>query len=397
MLVPVRLKIAVKFTKNRKLGRLCPQNLVQRIESLTVKGTHMADERDLTKPAPAIAPAALAMPVQGMPMLPPGELIAVNKLTKGEQALLSQAGWKEGDPIPANFAELAEQARGIAADATDLDKMPPPADLTTPKLELPAEQDLSSLSAEEQKKYKMVMASVLSQAENLQPQQPVIEGADPSVLAAISAASAEPQLEIERPGPEPEPDKEPHEHTEEAGSKMCVRCGWPQSFPDSIVITNDDKDIFLAAVLGGNAFEKQYELFGGRMSINCRTLSPHEVDLCWRQIHADFKAGVVQTPQDQADRLQRYRAALQVTNIAGDSPWILPKSLAEWEQSEGVTSAELSENDTVIKPIWDTFSRILSNETLHRVIVGTVGEFNNLIGKLEVNANSPDFWTAADA
>ena len=352
----------------------------------------MAKERDLTQPTNPVAPPA--MPIQGMPMIPPGELISANKFTDGEKALLDQAGWKEGDPIPANFAELNEQAKAIAAEATNIATMPPPGDMNTPALELPEEQDLNKMSPEQQQRYQMVMQSVLGQAESMRQPEPEIEGADPSVLAAIRAAGAEsPQLVKDSPAAAAAAEKP----TEEVVDGLCARCGWPKSLEDSIEVTEPDKDVFLSSVLGGKAFEKLYDLFGGRMQISCRTLAPHEVDLCWKQVHADFKNGLVQTPQDQADRLQRYRAALQVTSIDGDSPVTVPKSMAEWETLFVNDVADLDSGNTVIQLVWKRFSQLLTNESLHRLIVGTVGDFNNLVAKLEASANSPDFWTAADA
>lgn len=369
----------------------------------------MAKEIDLT--SPAVAPPAKPAQLEQLPggPLPVGRPIQARSLTAGERAKLENLGWQEGDPVPANFAEIEAAVRAAQQSATDLSGLEPPVPLDTPPLQYDA-RDIEDLSPEHQAHYQEILRSVLQQSKSFaadreQAAKNDMSGIDKSVLDAIKASSGEPSVvndidqdkydagqdkKFDDPRKEAPSDEEPETDTE-----RCSRCGWPKDIADPVVPTSTDKDQFLQAVLGQKPFVKSYDLYGGRVRVDIRTLTYKEVDNCWHQTFADYSAGLLKTAIDQNNQLLRYRTSLQVCGITGGLSVNIPKSYEEWVRVLG-DKANVDRGATVLPQVFERFSTIVAGESMYRTITGLVEQFNSLVVKMEANANSPDFWTAVD-
>jgi len=344
--------------------------------------------------------------LEGAMPIPVGRPVKLRSPSPGERAVLEEAGWKDGDPVPENYHEIRE---AVIREATDTEHMPLPGDIKTPPLVMPDEVDITDLSPDKQAKYQDILQRAMRAARDEQAQDEAIEeslvkGAGQGVNAAIRAAQGQgDKLEVED-------DRKADTYATGTAKplvppavatprKTCSRCGFPADMGDVVEVTESDKLNFLQSLLGLVPFMRTYKLFGGNLVVTVRSLSPYEVDACFRQIYFDGKYGRVVTHIDEQENLIRYRAALQLVEIHGPNLQLtMPKSLKEWEAALSKNQRKGEESDdTVIKSVWDRFvEQIDHSESLHRTLISTVGLFNQLVLKMEANSENPDFWKATD-
>ena len=334
----------------------------------------------------------------GNPPIPAGQPMVIRSLAPGEREVLEAAGWKDGEPVPDNIASIADQAR---EDANNISQLQPPIDLTTPPLQMPEETAIADLPLAEQAKYMTIMQEALAvtkeeaeRQEELQDSQ--VAGAGDGVNEAIKAAlspSSDVVVEDDTAsdtyaGTDISKDAQDKEDTP---TGVCPRCAWNLDLDDPTEPTLDDKSDFLQSILGLKPFCKIYSLLGGNVHVTVRSLQPNELDACFRQLFMDTKADRILTAIDEAERLARYRTCLQVQKIhGGKMDFNFPKSIDDWN-----LSAE--ERETPLPAIWDSYSKqVNKSEILHRLIMSVVGDFNQLMLKLELNSKNPDFWKAID-
>jgi len=340
-----------------------------------------------------------------------GKPMQIGTLLPEEIAELQKHGWREGDPIPENMAEYVD-AKAVAPgslqssaqelayreqrEATDPQFMPPPGPLDTPVLDF-SEKDITELSPEEAARANQVAASVIQAARDaklLDDEMPA--EADASVRDAVRIASAGPELQDDTQSDNYATGmpKEQSEAFAAPDTTPCSRCGWPKHLSDPVEPTEDDKLVFVQAMLGQKQFTKSYKLFGDRIAIHIRSIMPHEADAIWSQIAADYDAGRIKTAIDERDYGHRYRACLQVIGIEGlDRHVTLPQSYRAWVETLPAESAA-----EPIRAIYDTLQEKLAvSESIHRTLTNTVAEFNQLQFKMEANSQNPDFWKATDA
>ena len=105
----------------------------------------------------------------------------------------------------------------------------------------------------------------------------------------------------------------------------------------------------------------------------------------------DTKNDKILSAVDEAETLARYRTCLQVNKLVGGQiNFEFPTDIGDWAVS-------VVDEETPLPGIWENYnSKVNKSEILHRSIMSVVGEFNQLVAKLEVNSRNPDFWRAID-
>lgn len=333
-----------------------------------------------------------AKPVAGLQGTPP---LAVGKPmvlrpSPAERAVLEEVGWTDGTAVPDNIGEIIAEAQ---RDANDLDSMPPPGDMRTPPLVVPKTTNVASLPASEQARYASVMdAFANAQAEHNEAKRAeelVVPGADPSVNDAIRAA-AKPVIANDlqsdsyatgeaKTAPTPAP---------AATHASCPHCGWDQDIADPVEVSDDDKAGFLQSLLGSVPFTKTYTLLGGKALLTVRALTLAETDSCFRQLSLDAEAGKIRGLSDQTESLRRYRTGLQLSEA-----WIGDKSYFGIGDKSNVEVAP----GTLALVAWNRLVELLDRgESMHRMLMNTVDEFNKIMTKMEANVLNSDFWKAID-
>lgn len=361
-------------------------------------------------PAFQVPPPATATPgITGNPPLPPGQAVTVpmpsgmtaKDYTSEELATLSSIpGWSPGDAVPENLAQvLAEISHDARGETTDPSQIPLPVAEDTPPLIIPQAIDISQLPPEKQRE----VAALLDHAQVKKAeaaQRPVnLDGAGPGINEAIAGQSVrEVEIEDDRGAttyagtdiPQSGLDSLPESRTgaDQPLIVECPRCGWDLKEPDPVQPSMVDKQSYLMATAGGMLFQREYELFGGRMSVTFRELRPYEADEVFKQAYHERSEGKIQNPQEFFETLMRLRICLQlVVLVNADGANHFPSELKEWRGQP-----DKGEVTILPKVLEKIYKEAIRTESLNRVLSKALGHFNRMVNKLEENWYRPDFW-----
>jgi hypothetical protein len=374
--------------------------------------------------------------------------VVPSNLTEQERAALEAVGWTEDMPIPPSgvtglLVQAAKEKKAEAGEAVIL-----PAEAKVTAFQPPVTKELHELNPEER-------ASILSAMHSLAKFQQAIsqekndKGAAPMMHQALiavpkAAASRQPEqaavLEIEDDRPQRQPpaatptqdaptegprqapsaapaakaekEKEKEKYRTETGAEVqpsfCPHCLWDLSQPDVPEPPYADKMSFLHALLGARCWSKEYELFGGAVTVVFRTLTPREIDTVYKQAFSDRALGKLPTEVDFWEKINRYRLFLQLQQLRSnglpdqggffhDLPDALSKSTNEsgtgfwWKDDDG--SYLLQQDATPLPRIEEYIIReVLKTEAVFRVVNNTCHQFNRLVAKMEAMAYHSDFW-----
>lgn len=322
--------------------------------------------------------------------LPIGVPVSAADLTEQERKDLQSIGWKDGDAVP---ADLPQAIADMKKEATDLGSMPPPAKPDTPPLQMPDEVDIESLPEEKRKELSSLIEQAGEQyeaAKSAKP-NPALETANQQVR---NAALGRTDKEItfvddreEKQSAEATQPQEPATTGEEL--KLCPHCNWDLSQSDPIIVTEEDKNTFLIATLGGKPWVKTFSLMGDRLQITVRQLKTYELDECYKQAQRLQRDNPEAPMEEFFEQMMRYRICLQLVEVRTDEDiHEFPSELNEWDEASH-NALPAIENKI--------YREVISTDSLGRIFSKVTGEFERLVGKLEVQVENPDFWKEASS
>lgn len=353
---------------------------------------------DLRKKAPTPNPAA-AMPVstQPLPRLPglPMEPGTVLNLSQTELDQLAALNWKKGDPIP-NVAALIED---IKRDAEA--NLPDP---NLPMVARPREIDIRTLPLEKQQQLQKAAAEMMEADRRLTElqQQHVDNPSSPGINAQIDQVlnGGHDQFQVVPPTPQqPKPvavveavatAAEPSMRTAAPAPEFCKNCNH-KTDQDPIEVTAEDKKNFLAMMIGGGLFMKQYELFGGQVQVTFRALTRAELDMAITQAGCDVQAGIVPNNSDFFRVAQNYEMVLSLRQIrsANGHQNDFPSSLDDVE----VDPPEAGQpRQTKLKDYAPHVFAQIGSASMLRLTAMLYGRFYSTVRRLEENCFNADFW-----
>jgi len=322
--------------------------------------------------------------------LPVGKPMRLVKPTPQEKARLEALGWDGKTAVPNRVMEIAQ--RMIQDEMSDQDYVESQVGVDF-KMKMPATVDISDLPPAKQAELRRAMREMFQAAEEQYQQEQNISHLSPSVEAAVAAAES-PVVNI--PAAEStaaQPEAKPAESSKVEG--YCARCGFDKASDDPIVISDHDKSMFLQTIWGA-PFLKQYTMYGGKMKLIFRTLTPLEVDMIYQQVSREQMVGAIMTDFDRMEMLFRYRMILQLVSL--ESPGMtrdMPRSIDAWEKMLPVKlPEELDEKKqyTLLWRVWRYFANnVTKTESSQRVLYNVVREFNGLVTKLEAQALNVNF------
>lgn len=385
-------------------------------------------------PPPAQLPPGVS---GGNPPLPTGRAVRAidpKRLSPLERTKLEAVGWKEGEPVPDNMADIIAGFEQKAQSEVQ-GELPLPADPSTPPIQftpvpiedMPPEQRAKakamvdeSLAAAaghvmSEQRQATESRSQIAQAGGHQVQMSAAPPAPPArpatgsvpdvdhVAQAAPPPQATPQMD-ETPAASPEPSVDPEAPSEapqapeadpgSAAMAYCPHCGWDMAAEDIPDPEEEDRLTFLQSVLGQQSFQKRYKLFGGAMVVGFRTLTSQEIDAVYKQVFQEREDGELKSDIEYWERINRYRLYLQIAfTQAGDKLRELPDGLSKetsphctgvWKTADGVAPLKAIEQYLL--------HEILTTETLSRIIQNTCAQFNRLVAKMEAMIENPDFW-----
>ncbi len=341
------------------------------------------------------------------------ELVENPYVSDFTKATLEQFGWKVNDPIPADLGELLLQIR---------DKLPPSKRIDVLiDAELMTEEDVEKVKnslkvakdagkkkevAEKLKEATADMAPSVAEAyKKMMETQIVDDRADAFASAPTSSPTApQPDVVIAQAADDEKavaPAATPAEETlppptgdvegPMAILPFCPRCGWNMQQKFDVDVSEADKEDFLATLLGGNRFTRDYELAGGRMVVRLRSLLADENFLIQRQLLLDQNAGEIFSEAEWFLRLSEYRLVCSLEAIIDSSgkPTMLNPVLADVK----FTPPEDQPNQTAL-PTARQFinTKALAHEVTRRLISTHLRRFQRLVEALEAMALEPSFW-----
>jgi hypothetical protein len=322
------------------------------------------------------------------------ELVDAQNVSDFTKKTLAQFGWVDGDPLPVDLGPMLVKVRESLPPSprsdvlVDIDTMPPLA-VEQAKQMLAAAKQVAAQQAEEQKR-KEAVAQLNPAAQRL------MQFAEDVAPAIVDDRNDTPPPVSEPPPPPPPPLETPESEEAPAESNtglgqramlpFCPRCGWDMRQKFEIVPTDLDKEDFLAAALGSQKFQRDYEIFGGKIRIVFHTILAEESKMLHRQLVLDQENKKIVTEAEWFVRMLEYRLALSLSAITDNrgKPTAVIPALGGLPSVEGESPLE-----TLTNYVNNT---VLAHEVTRRLVGSHLRQFQRLVEALEAMALEPSFW-----
>ena len=303
------------------------------------------------------------------------------KLLPSERETLKKFGWKEGEPIPVNMAELLAQGAPQAPSGVELPASSPAAERIPLSPGQVAQGTDVLADARDALEHTKAMSSMEAD-ESVQRAMAVAAGQSPADVAIVDDTK-----EATYDGGEPK-----SEVGFEPPLLRCPRCEWDLKVRDPVEVTDGDKQRFLQAILGQVPIRKSFSVLGGAVKIVYRSLTPDELDMCFEQAYTERRQGRYQSPDAYFELINRYRLSLQLVRIESQEVnHNFPTDIPGWTAK--LDTAEETDDSPVKRACEFMYKKVILTESLNRILGGLGGEFNSLVGKLEANSRNSDFWS----
>lgn len=181
---------------------------------------------------------------------------------------------------------------------------------------------------------------------------------------------------------------------------QCPHCGWNLRKEDHAEADMEDRRNFVQSILGNFRFKKKFNLFNNEYRVTFRALTSKECDMAFRQIvldsQYDYKNNVAASTDFYWRNLQAYRLAMSLQCIDSDSYGSIDIPSLDEADISGVSNDPLqiqSKLPPYLNYVLDSF---LPLESTRAVIAHAYFEFQQICDKLQVMAESPNFWKAIE-
>ncbi len=217
----------------------------------------------------------------------------------------------------------------------------------------------------------------------------------PSVASKIEAANKRQRdFEREQAGSPPPPvtaDKPSAGGTPER--TVCQRCSWPLAIPFEVVPTIEDKQGFLAAILGMSRFEKQFPLLNGNLVVFFRSLTSDETATIQNQLGAMVRSGALRGDGEYWGCMHEFRMIVSISRIVvgGNTVYAVP-SLKEWAAANPPWPNKDVEPTPIPQLKEYFYLKGATQEPVRRMLGQVHQEFQRLVEALEFMSSDPDFW-----
>jgi len=320
---------------------------------------------------------------------------------------LAQFGWVENDGIPDTLGEFLLAAKDRAAPTTrtdvmiDAEKMLP-ADVETARKMIRDYQDVhkkKKAAAElDDKQKNMDPAAAAAYLKLMETQQKLDEQNKPKVIDDREAPEAP---AVEQPAA-PKTDEQPEPASEQPAPfsapplppiilPFCPRCGWDMRMKYDIEVTDQDKEAFVAILLGNSRFKKKYSFLGDKFVVTLRSLLADENLEIHRQLVLDHQAGELPGEHEWFLRMFEYRLACSIESVYdgnGKPLAILPPLAAAQLKPPPDNPAETG----LVYMRNYVNTKVLAHEVTRRLVGQQFRRFQRLIEALEAMAVEPSFW-----
>lgn len=175
---------------------------------------------------------------------------------------------------------------------------------------------------------------------------------------------------------------------------ICPCCQWdltkPYNPPD---ITDTERRNYLLYVMGGPAFTKKYDLWGGQCSVVFKTIKGKEEDLFVEQYAKDLRDGKLDTTRIAQKKFNQYHLALSISRLTYNPNLGIPSPIAPsvWSSDFDPTPDKLRLQNFMEKWYLNTVDSI----EFESALMTEWRKFNDLLLQLQQELNRRDFWNGA--
>lgn len=316
---------------------------------------------------------------------------------------LAQFGWTEQDTIPDALGEFLLGAKDRSKQTmrtdvmVDIEKMLPE--------DVEAVQKMLADQREKDKKQKEKDA-ITEQTKNM---APGVAEAYAKMLQTTKVPDPPPAPEVvdDRETPQQEPEQAPPQEAPEEVKvetpkfepplpppvtlPFCPRCGWDMRMKFDIEVTEQDKEAFVAILLGNSRFKKRYSFLNDRFVVMFRSLLADENLAIHRQLVLDYQAGELPDEPAWYLRMFEYRIACSIESVyEGDGkPLAVLPPLDEVEHTPP-PDKPLETGLVYLRQYVNT--KVLAHEITRRLVGNQFKQFQRLLEALEAMALEPSFW-----
>lgn len=323
------------------------------------------------------------------------ENVYVSDFTK---KTLEQFGWRKDDPIPAELGPLMLRIKDTLPPSSRVDVL---IDKDAMK-----EEDVENIKtmlreAKEVAKKKAQKEQFEEETENMpdsvremyaQLQNTDAEIIDDREISATeeTAATAEtttPETATETTPAVPEEGIVPPM----AILPFCPRCGWDMQQKFDVEVTDRDKEDFLVTILGGSRFTRRFELMGGKIVLEFRSMLADENFDVQRQLLLDQNDGLILSEAEWFLRLFEYRMACSLAAVydVNGKPLVIVPQLSDFK----IEINPDKPNQTALPAAREfVHAKALSHEVTRRLAAAHLRKFQRLVEAMEAMALEPSFW-----
>lgn len=307
---------------------------------------------------------------------------------------LAQFGWAPGDAIPAALGSLMLNIKDTLPTSPRTDVLIDAAVMTPENVTEIKDMLVAAKAAAKKKKD---AADLEATTANMAP----------SVREAyerVAGASAGPEIVDDRASLEtPAATEEAADNAVSALGAVeptftlpfCPRCGWDMQQKFDVDITDDDKVDFLATLLGGSRFTRDYELAGGKMIMRLRSMLADENFFVQRQLLLDQNDGEILTEAEWFIRMGDYRMACSLESITDSSGKVIMAN-PTLQDLQFTPPADKPTQTALVLALKQVNSKALAHEVTRRLVLVHLRKFQRLIEALEAMALDPSFWNGIE-
>lgn len=374
----------------------------------------MATTPDFSRKAAPPAPAASrVVKLPGNVPLVPGQ-IYVSDYTRQQ---LEPFGWKEGDPIPGDFAARVQAVQDqFASDkAAELARL----QASNPTAVAPTEvKDICDMPPEYQAQIRdLLTAAKLYEQEDArraaavpsdklapsvqQALQQIREAAAPDVeIIDDTQTPVEPKPASAAPAQHDAPTQ--HDAPAEDGRAgglphlaSCPRCNWDLNVAFTAEPTEADKEGFIAALLGGTRFRRSFELLGGKLVVTYRSLTSREGRLILTQLAQDVRAGELLSDTEYYMKLMDYRLCCGFESIVDEVGRVIA-TMPEIFEIPYEPPEESPQQTVLVQTLKFFTEETIPQEPTQRIVGVHHRQFQRLVEALEAMTDEPSFWNGTE-
>lgn len=335
------------------------------------------------------------------------ELVETTYVSDFTKKTLEQFGWVAGDAVPAELGEamlnikttLPASARSdVLIDAALMQ----PEDVTKFKDMLAAAKKV----AKQKKAAEDLATATASMAPSVREAYEKFNAAAPEIVDDRAVIDTEPTAATETDVTAAEVQAEDAAETISAVSTVgaadpmillpfCPRCGWDMQQKFDIDVSDDDKVDFLATLLGGSRFSRDYELAGGKMVVRLRSMLADENFLVQRQLLLDQNDGEILTEAEWFMRMGEYRMACSLAAVTDSNGKVLVAN-PELKDLQFTPPADKPTQTALVLARQQVNGKALAHEVTRRLVMVHLRKFQRLVEALEAMALEPSFWNGIE-